>query len=358
MSGARPRTLLVLLALVPVACGRVGPPVPPERKLPLPPTALSATVHPGEIALSWQNPTHRADHSRLRDLAVVTLYRTEDAGQGEPKPAVLAGDRVVGYDRLAVIRLERPEPAVVEGRLARFVDRMDFKDGRRYTYVVTASDGIGRTSPPSTRLSVLYITATEPPAGLTAKPGDGQIQLTWEAPRRLADGRPFEGTITYEVLRAASPDAVPTPITTTPVTATRYSDTGVANDRTYHYAVRAVRSAAGGVSVSAPSPLVAATPRKLTPPSPPQGLVAIPAAGAVRLTWNPSPERDVAGYVIYRAAGRDAPLSRIGTTLAPTAVFVDRDVRRGTYRYAVSAFDRAPVPNESARSAEVSVTIR
>ena len=121
--------------------------------------------------------------------------------------------------------------------------------------------------------------------------------------------------------------------------------------------MRAVRSTAGGVASSAPSDTVAATPRKLTPPPPPTGLVAVPSAQAVRLTWKPRPEPDVAGYVIYRAAGPDAPLTRIGTTLVPTAVFVDRDVARGTYRYAVSAFDKATIPNESARSAEVSVTI-
>jgi len=340
MSGARARALVALLALV-TACGRVGPPVAPERRLPLPPAALSATVRAGEIVLSWQNPTHRADHSRLRDVEVVRLYRTSDAGQGEARPAVLAGDQVVGYERLAVIRLERPEPAVVAGRQVRVVDRSELTDGRRYTYVVTASDGIGRTSPPSARLSVVYIAASEPPTGLTADPG----------------GRPLDGTLTYEVLRASSPDAALAPITAAPIADARYTDTAVGNERTYYYAVRAVRSAAGGVASSAPSDTVAATPRKLTPPPPPTGLVAVPSADAVRLTWKPRPEPDVAGYVIYRAAGPDAPLTRIGTTLAPTAVFVDRDVARGTYRYAVSAFDKATIPNESARSAEVSVTL-
>jgi len=356
MSGARARALVALLALV-TACGRVGPPVAPERRLPLPPTALSATIRAGEIVLSWQNPTHRADHSRLRDVEVVRLYRTSDAGQGEAKPAVLAGDRVVGYERLAVIRLEQPEPAVVEGRQVRVVDRTDLTEGRRYTYVVTASDGSGRTSPPSARLSLVYIIAPEPPTGLTAEPGEAAVRLAWEPPARLADGRPLDGTIAYEVLRAPSPDAALAPITAAPIADTRYTDTTVGNERTYYYAVRAVRSTAGGGASSAPSDTVAATPRKLTPPPPPTGLVAVPSAQAVRLTWKPRPEPDVAGYVIYRAAGPDAPLTRIGTTLAPTAVFVDRDVARGTYRYAVSAFDKATIPNESARSAEVSVTI-
>ena len=357
MSGARAGPLLVVLALVAAACGRVGPPMPPERGLPLPPTALTATVRTGEIALSWLNPTHRADHSRLRDLALVRLYRTADDGQGEPKPAVLAGDRVVGYEPLAVIRLEQPEPAVVVGRQVHFVDRTELRDGRRYTYVVTAADGIGRTSPPSPRLSVVYITAPAPPAGLTAEPEEGKVRLAWEPPAALSDGRPLEGTVTYEVLRALGPDAAPAPITSAPIADRQYTDTRVQNDRTYYYAVRAVRAAASGLATSGSSPTVAATPRDLTPPSPPTGLAAIPSADTVRLTWNASPEPDVAGYVIYRAAGADAALTRIGTTLGPRTVFVDRDIARGTYRYAVSAFDTAAMPNESARSAEVRVTV-
>src|SRR5207245_2308842 len=122
MSGARARALVALLALV-TACGRVGPPVAPERRLPLPPAALSATVRAGEIVLSWQNPTHRADHSRLRDVEVVRLYRTSDAGQREATPPALAGDQVVGYERLAVIRLERPGPAAAAARPGRLLGR-------------------------------------------------------------------------------------------------------------------------------------------------------------------------------------------------------------------------------------------
>jgi fibronectin type 3 domain-containing protein len=96
---------------------------------------------------------------------------------------------------------------------------------------------------------------------------------------------------------------------------------------------------------------------KTTPPSPPTGLVAIPAEGSVRLAWNPSPETDVALYAVYRAEGTGAFL-RIATTQSITTLYTDQDVRPGrTYRYAVTALDRARQANESARSNEVSVTV-
>ncbi len=105
------------------------------------------------------------------------------------------------------------------------------------------------------------------------------------------------------------------------------------------------------------SPAIAATPVDTTRPSPPAQLIAIPAAGSVRLAWNASPEADVALYAVYRAEG-SAALSRVATTQAIATTYTDRDVQPGrTYRYSVTALDRARQANESARSSEVSVTV-
>jgi hypothetical protein len=92
-------------------------------------------------------------------------------------------------------------------------------------------------------------------------------------------------------------------------------------------------------------------PSDTTPPAAPTNLVAVPSPGALRLAWTASPDDDVALYAIYRGGGAGGGLIRIGTALAGTTTFVDRDVRAGaTYRYAVTAIDRARTPNESARS--------
>jgi fibronectin type 3 domain-containing protein/predicted small lipoprotein YifL len=356
MTGPRAALLALLAVLALGACGRKGPPVAPEVRVPLPPADLGATVRSGEIALNWRNPARRADNTRLRDLVEVTLWRVADEGVGEPKPAILSGDRVVGYTRLIVIRVGSPAPAVIERNQVQYVDRSDLNDGWRYTYVVTATDSQERTSAPSPRLSVTFITAPKPPTNLTGTAGERQATLAWGPPAELADGRPLSGTITYEVLRAASPDAAPAPVTKAPIADREYADTKLENEQTYYYSVRAVRAEAAGTAVSEPSAPLALTPRDMTPPSPPTGLVTIATAGSVRLFWEVSPEPDVADYVIYRGAP-GAELQRVGSVRAPTTVFVDTGVPAGTYRYAVSAFDAASTPNESPRSAEVSVTV-
>ena len=93
-----------------------------------------------------------------------------------------------------------------------------------------------------------------------------------------------------------------------------------------------------------------------TPPSPPANLAAIPSEGVVRLSWSSSPEPDVAGYIVYRAPEGGA-FERIGSTSTPSTTFLDRAVTRGTYRYAVTAHDRAARPNESGRSNEVRASV-
>jgi fibronectin type 3 domain-containing protein len=94
-----------------------------------------------------------------------------------------------------------------------------------------------------------------------------------------------------------------------------------------------------------------------TPPVAPANLLAVPSPGAVRLAWNPSASPDVTLYAIYRA-GETGEFMRIATTMAISTVYLDRDVRPGTtYRYAVTALDRARRPNESARSNEISVRV-
>ena len=101
---------------------------------------------------------------------------------------------------------------------------------------------------------------------------------------------------------------------------------------------------------------VSATPTDVTPPRPATALVAIPSERAVRLSWTPSQDPDVVGYVIYRATAV-GPFERVGSVRAPATTFTDRDLASGVYRYAVTAQDSSVRANESMRSNEATVTV-
>lgn len=363
--------LLVLSALVGftfLGCGKKGPPVAPERRLPAAASGLSASVEGPAIVVRWTNPRQRLDSTALRDLTVVKLHRREEMPDlVEPKAAMLSWGRVVGYEEIASILLTAPAPAGVQRGAVTWIDRAGLSFGRRYVYVVTVLDATGRSSPPSERLAVSFLAAPGPPLDLVAGAGDGRVRLSWNPPASLIDGTAVTDEIRYVVLRGTGAEGAtgegPTgvgpmaPLTAEPLSASSFTDTGLENETTYRYAVRAVRVGAGGArALGAPSAAATATPVDTTPPSPPTGLVAVPSASAVRLAWNPSPDADVALYAVYRATGGGG-FARIGTTPAVNTVFIDREVAPGTaYRYAVTALDRARTPNESARSNEVSVT--
>jgi len=347
--------LLCVIALA--ACGKKGPPVAPELRVPAGPSALHGAVEQQSIVVSWTAPNTRLDGTRLRAVALYKLYRREEADAGPPRSAMLSSGRVVGFEEIAIIRADTPAPATVQGRSITWVDRHALTMGRRYVYAVTAEDTLGRTSGPSDRLVVPFLAAPRAPRDLNATPGDRRASLSWQPPAELVDGSPVTGEVRYLVLRGSGPIGPLTPITPQPVAGTTFTDTGIDNDTDYRYAVRALRVEPAVTAAGETSAAVTVAAADITPPSPPSGLVAVPSAGAVRLAWNPSPEPDVAAYAVYRA-GESGELMRIGTTMPVGRVYTDRDVRPGTtYRYAVTALDNARRPNESARSNEVSVPV-
>jgi Prokaryotic lipoprotein-attachment site len=338
------------------ACGRKGPPVAPERRVPQPVIDLHGLVREGGIELAWSLPHRRVDNSRLTDLGVARVFRADDAGQGDPKPALLKDDRVAGYTEVGTVRLaEPPSPLVQRGRIV-FADHRNLVLGRRYTYVVLTTDAEGRVSPPSTRLTLTFVAAPQPPGDLRAEPGEREVRLSWQRPTRLADGSPATGPLVYEILRATAADAPLASVTRTAPDVTSTTDRGLENERVYYYAVRAIRQDGATQVEGEATARVAATPTDVTPPAAPTNLVAIPSDRTVRLSWTPSPDADLGGYVVYRAEG-GGPFVRVGSVRAPGTTFTDRDLSPGGYRYAVTAQDTSVRANESPRSNEVSVTI-
>jgi hypothetical protein len=349
-------TAVVLAVLTLVACGKRGSPVPPQGRVPQAVRDLTAVARDNAVELTWTPARRRVDGSLVPEPGMAKLYRTEDDGHGEPRAAMRVNDRIAGYTELGSFRLEEPASPEVQGGRILYRDRRDLAFGRRYTYVVLTSDAQGRTSPPSPRVSIHYIAPPGAPTGLQAEGGDAEARLAWQPVTRLADGSPLSGTIVYEVLRASDATSEPTPVGRAEGGETTFVDRGLANDRTYHYAVRAQRTAGGGSTSGPASARVAVTPAKTEPPAPPTNLAAVASRGEVRLSWTPSPAPDVAAYIVYRAAP-GGPFVRIGSVPPPATTFVDRNVPAGRYRYAVTAQDASLRANESPRAGEVTVAV-
>jgi hypothetical protein len=367
MRAARALVSLALLApLALAACGRRGPPVAPEQRLPAAVADLAATVVTDGVRLTWTLPGMRLDRSPVKDLTRAEVYRRleEPSAAAAPRPAVVSfgglfggPTELPGFERVASITLKDPQPAEVSGRAVTYTDAQGLSVGRRYTYVVIAVDDQGRPSPPSNRAAVAMAAAPQAVTGLVAGPGDRQVLLTWSAPASAAEGGSVTGEVVYNVFRATSPEARPSrPLNPEPLASPRYLDLGVQNDRTYYYSVQALFGRGG--PVSPPSETVTATPEDQTPPAQPRSLAAVVTGATVRLAWEAVADPDLAGYHVYRSTtpGR----GHVKLTERPTAAstFVDDGVRSGeTYYYMVTAVDRSRRANESVPSAEAAARV-
>ena len=125
-----------------------------------------------------------------------------------------------------------------------------------------------------------------------------------------------------------------------------YLDATAQWDRTYEYAVQALRDQAAS-EVSPPVPI---TPKDVFPPAVPTGLTAISGVGTIEVGWERNTEADLRGYRLYRAP-ENGDFQRLGDLLEIPA-YSDKQIETGKrYRYAVTSMDQAG--NESARSAVV-----
>jgi hypothetical protein len=91
-------------------------------------------------------------------------------------------------------------------------------------------------------------------------------------------------------------------------------------------------------------------PKDVYPPAAPRGLRVVAGPSSIELTWDRSPEPDLAGYRVYRSVGGGAWEKLADVSQAPA--YSDHQVESGkSYQYQISAVDQAG--NESPRSAVV-----
>ena len=190
-------------------------------------------------------------------------------------------------------------------------------------------------------------------AATASEQGEGQVSLNWDDNSESdLDG--------YNVYRSIDSGGSPTPYTKingSLVLTSDYNDSGLTDDVTYYYVVKAVD---GGANESGYSNEGSATPTDL-PPAAPTNLAAIASEqgeGQVSLNWDDNTESDLAGYDVYRSTdsgGSPTPYTKINGSLVLTSDYNDSGLTGGvTYYYVVTAVDSGA--NASDYSNEASAT--
>ena len=213
--------------------------------------------------------------------------------------------------------------------------------GRQYFYRVTAVDSAGNASAPSNPVPALPAdnTPPAPPANLTVAAARGRLTVRWNA-------SPSHDVLGYWVYRGEAGRFVR--LSTRPVVALEVTDSGYGGNgggfarltpgTRYTIRVSAVDSA---FNESAKVETVVLVPDD-QPPAPPSALRVQNVRGRyVSVSWDASPDRDVARYVLARSGGGAPPIAGLafgagGREWRDTAV-----VHGASYVYRLTAVDSA-----------------
>jgi predicted phage tail protein len=234
------------------------------------PSGLTATAGDAQVSLSWTAP----------------------ASDG--------GAQITSYDIYEGTTANVKTTAPVASSKGTSVTVKNLANGTTYYFKVAAVNTVG-VGPPSSAASATpaaAITKPGPPAGLTATPGQGRVTLSWTVPG--SDGG--AGISGYLIYQGTSPGGeAGTPVNGSPVSATSYTVTGLANGTTYYFKVAAVNDAkrqgsdSGEASATPVSAAASASATTSTSkgsgtgasgaPGGPTGLTATAGDAQVSLSW-------------------------------------------------------------------------
>lgn len=223
--------------------------------------------------------------------------------------------------------------------------------GKRVEYALVYENRKGRESSISEVARIDPAPPLAPPGPPAAEAGDGFVALRWSPPQQAPPELEF-----FVRRKRADAEGYGAPaLNAEPVTSASFEDrTAVFGEASCYIVVAAISSR----SVSSlPSEEVCITPEDRYPPPAPEALVAVPAAGAILLSWRHADAADRKGYRVYRGASREGPFEFLGE-VAETSF---RDESAGpdeTLFYYVTAIDSASGVNESEASGVVEVVRR
>ena len=347
--------VLAFALLFSLGCGKKG-----AIQLPLardPQKAESATLvqRGNKIFLEWMNPGAYTDGSPLTDIAEIEIWLLEEdkpeAG-GFPKVTLESfKNRAKASASLKREELSPSQKAKAK-TLPEFVYGYPLGSGqtaaKRLTFALKVKDGKGKESDFSELLSIEPSPLPLAPENLKATVFQDRVELHWEAPPELAEPPSARKPAGYNIYRAEG-EELPRLINTTIVKELLYADKEFEFEKDYRYFVRASINETAPYSESDDSQSVEVRPKDTFPPATPSGLLLVRGKDFIALSWAANPERDLAGYKVWRKAQGEAEFTLLTRQPIVENSYTDRAIEKGNrYYYAISAADKTG--NESPKS--------
>ncbi|PHR29761.1 MAG: hypothetical protein COA36_02590 [Desulfotalea sp.] len=348
MSVVRAAGALLLGAsfLVTGGCGYKDLPVAPSSVVPEPVADLLYSVSDKGLELTWSFPVKTIQGSAISDIASFDLFRA----------AVPLTDFCGGCPIPFGKAIEVAGGVVFDGALRRKMsyETSGLQSGYKYFYKVKARTSWLAASDDSNIVTFVWYQPAMAATGLVATPGDREVVLAWNAVTELSDGSALEEPLKYKVMRSVGgKDFVELG---EPITATEFTDKQVRNGQKYFYTVQSLMLLEDELVDGGVTKAIAVSPRDLTPPVAPSGVIAVGTSVGTKIFWDKSAASDVVGYKVYRRAADKDTYEFLGTIAPEYMLYVDKNISADIrYYYAVTAIDSSTPANESKKSREATV---
>ncbi|HEU0185925.1 MAG TPA: fibronectin type III domain-containing protein, partial [Blastocatellia bacterium] len=240
-----PRLLIALSLILSVfmaACGKVGPPLPPERRDRLRVEGLGVEQRGAHLILSF--PFTRESRAKLQRIDVFRLIEPPDTPPGLPIETFSERASVV-YSILADDVPGGPSNVV-------YADALNVKsdgESRRYRYAVRTfhTDGQATDFSNYAVIEPLFNLAL-PPGELTAEQAEKQVEITWNPPEGNINETTPAQVAGYNIYRRQGGSFIK--INSYPLQEPHFADRDFQFGADYQYVVRSLSFKPGSASLS------------------------------------------------------------------------------------------------------------
>ena len=348
--------LIALVVLIAAGCGKRGAPVPPKERV-LQRVEISGFQRGNQVILTWKMPATNAPMGNVQNISRADVYRL-----AEPVTSPQQMSEEEFANRSTLITAMPISDGDFDNKTLQFKDTLQFAgQAARLRYAIRFVNASGQKAAFSNTLLLEPASKVAGgPDSLLAEASQDAIRLKWQAPTSNIDGSQPVSVLGYNVYRSNSEKEPARLLNKTPITATTFDDEFFDFGKDYYYFVRAVSVGLQAEPVeSVESNIFKFKAVDTFAPSAPSAITVAAAPNAISIFFAVNPDKDIAGYKIYRSTDKDLAKDQ-WTLLTPQLLqantFQDMKVESGkTYWYYITATDTTG--NVSALSDVVSETV-
>ena len=336
--------LLVSVMTLSIACGKRRPPLPPVENVIQATDQLSGSQQGNKIILNWPAPQRNASDKSIQSIRRVDVYRLAESIEA---PLPLTEDEFSARSTL-IGSVSYSEILNAKEKLF-YADQLELSGHPlRLRYAVRNVNAFGSRAPFS---NFLLIEPTQnvsmPPTLTTKEESENAIKLSWTTPEQNTDSSKPANILGYNIYRLSINQKLDDnikPLNPQPTTSNSFEDKTFTFGERYKYLVRTVSLGSDGNPIESDnSNVIEASPKDIYPPSAPTAISIAAAQGKLSIFFPSNPERDIAGYIIYRSTDPNLPLTN-WTRLTPEPItkstYQDSTVESGKkYYYYLVAVD-------------------